>query len=119
MQQVCRIDRTVQEGAHSHEETAYAITSLRVQRASPERLLRLWRGHWGIENGLHYVRDVTLGEDACRVRTGSAPQLLAAMRNALLSVLRDKKVPNRAAAIRSFSWNRQKAAAAVGVPSLT
>jgi hypothetical protein len=48
----------------------------------------LWRGHWGIENRVHYVRDVTWGEDAGQQRVGNAPQALAALRNALLSLLR-------------------------------
>ena len=45
------------------------------------RLLEIWRGHWGIENRLHWVRDVVFGEDRSQVRTESAPQLLAALRN--------------------------------------
>jgi len=47
------------------EEWAYALTSLAPEQADPARLERLWRGHWPIENGLQYVRDVSLGEDAC------------------------------------------------------
>ena len=66
----------------------YAITSLSPARADAARLLALSRAHWDIENRLHWVRDVTLGEDACRVRTGSAPQVLAACRNAVLTLLR-------------------------------
>jgi predicted transposase YbfD/YdcC len=49
-------------------EVIYGITSLKEQEANARRLLGLTRGHWGIENQLHYVRDVTLGEDGCRVR---------------------------------------------------
>ena len=52
-------------------EVVYGITSLGRERADAKRLLELTRGHWGIENGLHYVRDVTMGEDASRVRKGS------------------------------------------------
>jgi predicted transposase YbfD/YdcC len=52
--------------------TVYALTSLAHAQASPARLADLLRGHWAIE-ALHYVRDVTLGEDAWQVRTGSAP----------------------------------------------
>jgi predicted transposase YbfD/YdcC len=68
-------------------EAVYGITSLRRDAADAAALLALVRGHWGIENGLHYVRDVTLGEDACRVRTGNAPQVLAALRNAVVHLL--------------------------------
>ena len=54
-------------------EVVHGITSLSPERADAKRLLELNRGHWGIENGLHYVRDVTMGEDQSRVRKGSAP----------------------------------------------
>ena len=79
---------------------AYRITSLKPEQADAARLLELDRGHWGIENGLHHVRDVTLGEDACRVRSGNAPQLLAAARNLALGLLRPMGFPSIAAATR-------------------
>jgi hypothetical protein len=81
-------------------ESAYRITSLKPEQADAARLLELDRGHWGIENGLHHVRDVTLGEDACRVRSGNAPQLLAAARNLALGLLRPMGFPSIAAATR-------------------
>jgi hypothetical protein len=62
-------------------EVHYGITSLGEEEADAARLLELVRGLWGIENGLHWVRDVTLGKDKCRVRRGHAPQVLAALRN--------------------------------------
>jgi hypothetical protein len=68
-------------------EVVYGITSLRPEQADAARLLGLVWVHWRIENSLHYVRDVTLGEDACRVRRGSAPQVLAALRNAAVRLL--------------------------------
>jgi hypothetical protein len=55
------------------EQTHYLITSLAQEQASPARLLQLSRGHWGIENRLHWVRDVTFDEDRCQVRSGAAP----------------------------------------------
>jgi hypothetical protein len=67
---------------------AHAITSLSPERADAARRLALSRAHWDIENRLPWVRDVTLGEDACRVRTGAAPQVLAACRNAVLTLVR-------------------------------
>jgi predicted transposase YbfD/YdcC len=70
------------------EETTYAITSLTPAQASIEQLETLWRGHWKIENCVHYVRDVTMGEDACQVHAGSLPRALAALRNAALALLR-------------------------------
>ena len=59
-------------GTKTTVEVVYGITSVGPERADAAGLLQLARGHWGIENGLHFVRDVTLGEDACRARTGSA-----------------------------------------------
>jgi hypothetical protein len=79
---------------------AYRITSLGPEMADAKRLLALDRGHWGIENGLHHVRDVTLGEDACRVRSENAPQVLAAARNLALGLLRSLGIPSIATATR-------------------
>jgi hypothetical protein len=68
-------------------QTVRGITSLSPERAAAPRLLTLTRGHWGIENGLHYRRDVTMGEDASRIRKGTAPQVMAALRNSIIHVL--------------------------------
>jgi predicted transposase YbfD/YdcC len=70
-----------------HEETVYAVTSLRAEQADAPALLRLWQQHWGIENQVHWVRDVVFGEDQSTTRTGQAPQVLAAFRNLALSLL--------------------------------
>jgi predicted transposase YbfD/YdcC len=70
------------------EEATYGVTSLPPAAATPDQLEALWRGHWTIENKVHYVRDVTMGEDACQVRVGHAPQALAALRNGLLNLVR-------------------------------
>jgi hypothetical protein len=74
-------------GGKAEQETVFGITSLGPDEADAERLQGLVRGHWGIENRLHLVRDVTLGEDGCRVRSGDAAQLLAAFRNAVVHLL--------------------------------
>lgn len=81
-------------------ETAYGITSLPPERADAHTVLRLTREHWGIENRVFYVRDVTFGEDPCRVRTGAAPLVLSTLRNVALNVLNHHAVPNKAAALR-------------------
>jgi hypothetical protein len=91
-------ERTVK--GQTSVEVVYGITSLRPEQADAARLLRLVRRHWHIENRLHYVRDVTLGEDSCRVRRGAAPQVLAALRNAVVHLLSGLGLPSRAAAIR-------------------
>ena len=91
-------------GDGGESERAYAITSLPPERADAARLLDIWRGHWGIENRLHWVRDVVFGEDQSQVRTGSAPQLLAALRNLVTGVLRLGGVTNISAALRHYGW---------------
>jgi hypothetical protein len=87
-------------GGESTVEVQYLITSVPRSRAGAATLLRWARGHWGIENRLHYVRDVTMGEDANRTRSGSGPQVLAALRNLAVSKLRCDAVTNIAAALR-------------------
>jgi len=84
-------------------ETICFITSLPRLRANAPALLNLARSHWSIENALHRVRDVSMGEDACTVTSGQAPQALAAMRNAVLSLLRQSKVANVARALRRYA----------------
>jgi predicted transposase YbfD/YdcC len=118
--QVCRIHREVAyiSGAKvgtTREEWSYALTSLPPDQADAARLEQMWRGHWQIENGLHYVRDVTLGEDACQVRSDRAPANLAACRNAALNLLRLAGVTNIAAALRRHAMYPQKALALLGL----
>jgi hypothetical protein len=79
--QVFELRRRRTERGVTTEELAWGISSLGRDEADAARLLSLARGHWGIENGLHWVRDVSMGEDGCRVRKGNAPQALAALRN--------------------------------------
>ena len=109
-EQVCRIERRVEQLGELAVEVAYAITSLGPQ-TPPAELLVIWRGHWAIENRLHYVRDVTLGEDASRVRTGAAPQVMAALRNTTIALLRRAGHANIAAGLRAIGWRTQAGAA--------
>jgi predicted transposase YbfD/YdcC len=69
--QVCRLQRTTRRKGCSTVEVQYAITSLSRPRADTAFLIGHWRGHWGIENRLHWVRDVTLGEDKCQKKSPS------------------------------------------------
>jgi len=86
--QVCRLTRERIVRGKTSIETVYAITSLTADEAGPDRLLQLSRDHWGIENKLHYVRDVSCREDRSRTNAGPAPQVLAAVRNTALTLLR-------------------------------
>jgi predicted transposase YbfD/YdcC len=95
--------------------TAYAITSLPFAQASPARLADLIRGHWAIENGLHYIRDVTFAEDGSQVRTGAAPQVMACLRNLVIGVLSRAGPVNLAAALRHHSRDPRRPLATLGI----
>lgn len=101
--QVVELERVRVVAGKASVAVVQGITSLGRDQADAARLLELVRGHWGIENGLHFVRDVTLGEDACRVRTGAAPQVRAASRNAVVHLLAGVKAARKAAATRRFA----------------
>lgn len=91
------------------EEYHMAVSSGGVSQWPASALLAAVRGHWGIENRLFHVRDVTLGEDGCRVRTGHAPQVLAALRNVVVSVLDRLGCTNKAAALRRYAAQTHEA----------
>jgi DDE_Tnp_1-associated/Transposase DDE domain len=84
--QVFCLRRRVEYPLTCTQEYVYGITSLTATRAGPVRLLELIRGHWSIENRLHYRRDVSLAEDACQVRKGSAPHALAVLNSFVLAL---------------------------------
>jgi predicted transposase YbfD/YdcC len=94
-------------------ETVFGITSMSRDRADAPRLLKLTRRHWMIENGVFHVRDVTLGEDDCRVRTGAAPMILSTMRNVVLNLLNKLGVTNKAAVLRRHCAHPAEALALV------
>ena len=100
-------------------QVRYCITRLDPS-VTPATLLRHVRGHWCIENRLHYVRDVTLGEDASQVRSGAAPQVMAALRNSILALLRHAGWTNIAAALRHIAWQPGAALLLLGIhPAIT
>jgi len=88
LEQVFEICRRWQYKGEWREEVRYGITSLPATVAIPQRLLKLKRGHWTIENRLHYVKDVTMGEDRSTVHTDNGPKIMAALRNTAVSLLR-------------------------------
>jgi predicted transposase YbfD/YdcC len=75
-------------GEHLSSQAVLGVTCLTDKQADPEQLAGFVRGEWAIENRDHYARDVTLGEDRCRVRTGSMPSILAVMRSHAIATLR-------------------------------
>jgi predicted transposase YbfD/YdcC len=100
--QVFRVRRDVGglDGQRATKEIAHCITSLTAEQASPEDLAGYIRGHWQIENRLHWVRDVTYDEDRSQVRTGAGPHVMAGLRNLAISALRLGGHTNIAAALR-------------------
>ena len=94
--QIARLVRAVRTTGKTTTETVYLITALTPRRADPDRLLALIRGHWRVESR-HWLRDVTFGEDRSRLRSGAAPQVMAALRNLALTLIRRAGVAEIAA----------------------
>lgn len=117
LQQVCRVERRrvdVRTG-ELKIKVGYLVTSLPPTRADARRLSAARRGHWGIENRLHWVRDVTFDEDRSQVRAGTAPQAMAAFRNAAIGLLRRLGATNIAAGCRRCAARPALALAAIGL----
>lgn len=110
-------ERTILRTGEVTPAVTYARTSLAVREARMIELAALWREHWTIENRVHYVRDVTFGEDAHQRYTGGAPHALAALRNAILNRLRQAGWTNIAAALRHYANVVPAALQFVGLPA--
>jgi predicted transposase YbfD/YdcC len=104
--QVAQVRRTVTRKGKKTVEVVYLITSDRD--ASPATLAAWIRGHWHIENKLHWVRDVTYQEDKSLVRTGNAPRVMATLRGLAISLLRLDGHANIAAANRHHARDPQR-----------
>lgn len=108
---VLRRERTT-AGATTRTEV-YLITSLPPTQADARRLLAVNRRHWGIENRLHWIRDVTFDEDRSQIRSGSAPQVVAGLRNLTIALLRRAHRTNIAGALRTYAARPAHAVALV------
>lgn len=108
--QVFRVKRHVTDlqGANPREEIVYGLTSRASDKASSQDLLSFNRGHWEIENGVHYVRDVTFDEDRCRIRTGHGAHVMASLRNLSMSVLRLAGCKTIASGTRALGYHDKK-----------
>ena len=115
--QVIQVTRKVRDLGTRRWRTVvvYAVTSLTFAQAGPARLADLIRGHWAIENGLHYVRDVTFAEDASQVRTGTGPQNMACLRNLAIGLLSRAGPVNLAAALRRHARDPARPLATLGI----
>lgn len=116
LRRVCR--RIHERTGQVETETTYGLTSLPPELAGPAQLEQIWRGHWTIENRLHYVRDETFHEDRCQAHTGAAPQALAALRNAILGLLRFHGWTNIAEATRRYAEQPQRLLRLIGATAL-
>jgi predicted transposase YbfD/YdcC len=105
----------IQNTGEERVEVVYGVTSLRPERATPGRLLALVRGQWQIENKSHWVRDVTFDEDRSQVRCGNIPQVMAALRNTTIGLLRWAGHTNIAAACRRLAAQPVQALALIGI----
>jgi hypothetical protein len=112
VKQSFRIDRERLnlQGKLISSETVYGVTSQDSKKAPPKKLFSQIRNHWSIENQSHYVRDVTLGEDASRIRTKTAPRIMATFRNLIIGLLRLAGVTNMAQGIRNLGFGRRSRA---------
>ncbi len=107
-------ERVVCKTGKRSVEVSYGITSVTADEMGAADLERLWRAHWTIENRKHYVRDVTLGEDRTQMHTGHAPQVLAALRNALIDLWRAQGWRNMADAARACAASPYRALRCIG-----
>ena len=104
-------------GGRPSREVTYCVTSLSRERASPERLLDLNRGHWGIENKVHHVRDTTFDEDRSQVRVRGAPRAMATLRNLAMNLVRLAGATNIASATRFCSQHADASLRMLGLPA--
>lgn len=114
--QVCRLERTWREHGEVKRALHYGITSLPPDTGPPDRLLALKRGHWAIENGLHRVKDVTLGEDQSLIHQGHGPTVMAVLRDAAVTLLHRAGVHQIAARLRYHSRHPSAAVALLLTP---
>src|SRR6266852_1811275 len=103
-----RRSSTVEKGHGRLDKRSIIVSSLPAHLADPKRLLALKRGHWGIENGLHYRRDVTFHEDHAQLRMGHAPEMLAVLNNIVLGLFARQGETNMAHARRDFAYHLDK-----------
>ena len=117
LEQVFQLERTVtfkKTGQRRHE-VVFGLTSLSAEQTSPDRLLDFSRHHWHIENKSHWVRDVTFDEDRSPVHCGHIPQVMAALRNTVIGLMRWSGETNIAAACRRFAARPWDALALIGI----
>lgn len=109
IRQIFHIVRRRESRNHCSEEHAYGVTSLTQEEAGAEKLLKLNRDHWHIENKLHHVRDMTFREDQSRIRHKGKVQIICAIRNTVITLTALAGFANVMEAIETFAEQRDKA----------
>jgi len=111
VKQVFRLQRVIhnQRTGKITYQVVFGITSLSAEVCPPQRLIALSRSHWHIENRLHYVRDVSFHEDACRIRNAKRQRLLATLNNLVIALIRRCEFDYIPEARRYFALNYQHA----------
>ena len=117
--QVFRLKRAWQEHDRCRRQAQYGITSLHPAVRTPARVLALKRGHWGIENGLHRVKDVSFGEDASLIHTGHGPLVMALCRDTAISLLYRAGIRREASWLRRYRQQPKQALDLVRLPPAT
>jgi hypothetical protein len=112
--QIVRCRRIITTGKVALERV-YAVTDLTAQQADAAEIAHRVRDHWGIENKIHHVRDTTFAEDASRVRTGTAPRAMAALRNFAIGALRLTGCDNIAAGLRKHGRGATRPLTTLGI----
>lgn len=113
--QVFELTRTWTSKGKTKQQVRYGITSLPAHVSDGARLAALKRGHWQVENALHYVKDVTLGEDRCQAHVGYGADILAMLRNTAITLIRRAGYRTIAARLRYYSGHPLEALALMGI----
>ncbi|MFD3441095.1 hypothetical protein ACFWU3_26705 [Streptomyces sp. NPDC058685] len=100
-----RRESTQRKTGKRSRETLYVITELNSREASPERLAKIGRSQWTLDNRLHFVRDTSFAEDVATVRTGHGPDNMATLRSFAINTLRAAGHANIAAGLREMSYD--------------
>jgi len=110
VERVFRIERTriIKKTGERSDVSEFGVTSLTEGQADDMTLMEIIRGHWTIENKLHYVRDMAYDEDRSQVRTGNGPRVMAIIRNLVISILRMLGITNITQCLRENALNRSR-----------
>jgi predicted transposase YbfD/YdcC len=110
VQRVFQIERTrtIVKTGETSSTVEYGVTSLTKEKADDAKLLEIVRGHWTIENKVHYVRDMAYDEDRSQIRTKNGPRVMASIRNIAMNILRILGIKDIAATLRKNALNKSR-----------